>query len=101
MNRYRLFTQDDGDGFPYTDEEITKDGEYVKYDEAQELLKEAYESIVKSCIHFDREYQENYCIHCGELHVKFENINDKDVVQNVKHKSFCIVLKAEEYLKNV
>jgi hypothetical protein len=50
MKRYSLFTHDDGDGFPYTDEEITKEGEWVKYNEAHELLNKIESEVVG---HFD------------------------------------------------
>ncbi len=63
MKRYRVFVTDDGDGFPYKDEEIRTDGEYVKHDEAHALLKEAYEAIVDNHKQYDGE--KDKCVYCN------------------------------------
>lgn len=38
IKRYQLFTQDDGDGFPYTDEEEMFNGDWVKYTDHKSVV---------------------------------------------------------------
>jgi hypothetical protein len=47
MKRYKLFTHDDGDGFPYTDEELKTDGEWVKYTDHKAVV-EIYKDKISS-----------------------------------------------------
>jgi len=62
--------------------------EYVKYDEANKLLIEAYESIIEDWKQADGDCDTLYCVHCSSWD-EYQRNHDKD----------CVVLKAKEYLK--
>ena len=64
-------------------------GDCVDYEEANELLLEAYQAIEDNCI--QESYQQiDYCIYCEKVQGSKED-HDKD----------CIVLKAQEYIREV
>ena len=66
--------------------DYTPIGDCVDYEEANELLLEAYRAIVDN--HTAKYYGSDYCVHC-----------DRDGYDN--HPKDCLVLKAEKYVSEV
>ena len=67
----------------------TDELDVVKYDEANKLLIEAYGDIVLNRESYSNDTDNNYCTFCGQDHI----------LNIPKHTKDCIVLKAEQYLK--
>ncbi len=92
MKRYDfdITKMDYGNGAVEITENENSCGEYVKHDEASALLKEAYEAIVDNHKQYDGE--KDKCVYCnGELF--------NWLAKNIDHEDDCIVLKAEQWLK--